>query len=129
MAKANLFSSVKGVLTLSGSPLAGATINRSVRWRDEEHTDSTTTDKDGRFEFPAIMSSGSIPRLPAEFNAFQSMTVDHDGSQVLIWETVKAESEENAELEGQPMVLTCELSEASRFEHLLLNSIETRCRW
>lgn len=129
VAKANLFSSVNGVLTLNGSPLAGVTVNRSVRWRDEDHTDSAVTDKDGRYAFPALMSSGSIPRLPAEFNAFQKMTVDHGGEEVLIWETVKAEPMENAELEGQPMTLTCEVSEEPRFEHLLLNSIETRCRW
>lgn len=129
MAKANLFSSVKGVLTLDGSPLVGVTINRSVRWRDESHSDSTTTDKEGRYQFPALLSRANIPQLPAEFNAFQTMTVEYRGSLVLIWQTVKAEPLENAELDGRAMSLSCELSEEARFEHLLLGSIETRCRW
>lgn len=129
VAKANLFSAVSGVLTQGGVPRAGITIQRSVSWRGEQHSDSAVTNAQGRYQFPALLSDSGLPKLPAEFNAFQQMVARVDGEDVLLWDTVKAEPTADAELDGHQLVFSCDLDEPLRFEHLLLNSIETRCRW
>lgn len=129
MPKAVLFSAVQGTLLRNGSPVSGATISRIVTWRGELHSDSTETDCHGNYHLPAITSSSNLPLLPAEFNAEQEMTVSIDGMTTLIWNTIKPEPGENTELNGLPLILTCDVADEPRFEHLLLNSIETKCRW
>ncbi|MBB3167499.1 carboxypeptidase-like regulatory domain-containing protein [Simiduia aestuariiviva] len=129
MNKANLFSATEGVITLAGAPLQNAEVIRTVRWRDENHQDSTATDADGNFSFPDLMSDRSLSVLPSEFNAFQKIIVKHNNETFLLWETVKADPVSNGELEGEALRFTCELNEEPRFVHLLLNSIETRCHW
>lgn len=129
VAKANLFSALTGVLTQGGVPRTGITIQRSVSWRGEQHSDSAITDEQGRYQFAALLSASDLPRLPTEFNAFQQMVALVEGEKVLLWDTVKAEPTAGAELDGQHLVLSCDLDESLRFEHLLLNAIETRCRW
>lgn len=129
MAKANLFSAVRGVLTQGGEPRAGITIQRTVSWRGEQHADTAVTNDQGHYQFPELLSDSGLPKLPAEFNAFQKMVALVDGEAVLLWDTVKAEPKADAELDGLPLAFSCDLDEPLRFEHLLLNSIETRCRW
>jgi hypothetical protein len=129
MSKANLFSAVAGVLAQDGVQLSGVKVVRTVKWRDEEHAEESVTDAEGRFRFPAKLSSASLSILPREFNAFQKLVALVDGEEVLLWETVKADPVDKGELEGADLNFTCDVADPLRFEHLLLNSIETRCRW
>ena len=46
-----------------------------------------------------------------------------------MWFTTKREAEENAELNGQPLKLTCELTDEPRFDRNYRAAIKTICAW
>ena len=123
-----LFSEVSGRLTQDGIPASNRQVFRRVEHNGETVEDRVATDHDGGFVLPAITREDRS-LLPREFLARQKIWLKEGAEEILLWETIKRSEEENAELEKLPFELTCELSEPLRFEHLMLHSIETRCRW
>jgi hypothetical protein len=127
--KVNIFSEVNGVLVVNGEVIDGAVVSRTVTWKGSEHEDSVTTKDGGKFIFPSMVKRDLTKFMPSEFTAFQKITVHYQDEIIKIWETVKREPIENGELEGSPLNLKCDLSDPSRFVHLAINSIETKCTW
>ena len=101
MGEVVIFSAVRGVVTLQGKPVAGATLERETRWTWGKETvnDVTTTAADGAFSFPAIkrkMLVGSL--LPHEPNVFQKIVIQHGGKSYQAWSLNKRNYDDNGEL-------------------------------
>lgn len=107
--KSCVFSAVSGVVTLDGKPVANAQINRQAKWQ-KSGSDQTQTDASGNFSFPPMYQSSIMKFMPAEFVTHQTIHIVHDGKEYLAWESTKRAPEENSELGGKPIKMTCELS-------------------
>jgi len=108
-----IFSKVHGVVLNQGNPVANATVTRyfNFGWTDEERTESTKTNNDGSFEFPIIKRfSLATSVLPHEPSVSQIIKIHHDGKEYIAWHLNKRNYEENGELGGKPINLTCELT-------------------
>ena len=112
MAKMVIFSAVKGKVLLDGKPVAGAAVEREFRWawKNETSTDSTASDANGDFALPVIERSsitGSL--LPHEPMVRQTIIIKHAGKVYKAWMFDKGNYDNNGELGGKPIVMTCRL--------------------
>ncbi|MCK7598883.1 transthyretin-like family protein [Microbulbifer sp. CAU 1566] len=123
-----LFSNVSGKLTYENKPASNTTVRRLVEVDGKHYEDTVQTDSEGLFSFEALTKKDRAI-LPKEFVSHQKLIAEHDAKDILIWETVKRSEEENAELEGKPLNFTCELTDETRFIHMMLHSIGTNCSW
>ena len=123
-----LFSDVSGYLTYENKPASNATVRRIVEMDGESYEDTTETNSDGFFSFDALTKK-ERNILPKEFVSHQKLIAEYDSKNILIWETVKRSEEENSELEGKPLNLKCELTDDTKFVHMMLHSIGTNCTW
>ncbi len=123
-----LFSDVSGYLTYKEKPAAHATIRRVVEIDGDSYEDTTEANSEGFFSFDALTKKDRA-LLPKEFVSHQKLIAEYDSKDILIWETVKRSEEENAELEGKPLNFKCELTDETKFVHLMLHSIGTNCTW
>lgn len=106
----NVFSEVYGVVMVDGNPVAGATVERYYRWKQEKVFDKTTTDEQGRYHFPEIVRHSLIwSILPHEARISQSINIYHEGSVYSGWYHVKGNYDRNGELKGRPLKLKCDL--------------------
>jgi hypothetical protein len=105
-----LFSAVSGTVLRDGAPVAGAEIVRKVTTRDTR-TDTAATDSRGRFDMPQVSASkGLVDLLPAEFVAGQELTIRVGGPDYPGWIYTKRDPANNAESNGRPFRLVCEIS-------------------
>lgn len=112
MGKMVLFSGVKGQVLLNGKPVGGAAVEREFEWawKSEKGRDTTLTDADGRFSMAPITRSSFLGSLlPHEPVVRQVITIDHGGKRYKAWATFKRDYDENGELDGKPIVMTCRL--------------------
>jgi hypothetical protein len=125
-----VFSSMQGMVTLNGKPVAGAKLRRVVTWKDKKgESDSTETDAEGRFEFPAMMRTLK-QMLPAQFVAHQSIYVIYNDTEYHIWEMGKTSKQENSELGHVADNLTCELTdELEPYPEAPGGLLLTVCKW
>lgn len=112
MGKKCLFSEVSGVVLDHGTPVEGATIERSYKWmwKDKTGGDTTLTDAKGAFALPSIWGGsffGSL--LPHEPLVRQTILIKHAGQTYKAWMFNKGEYAENGELKGRPISLVCRL--------------------
>jgi hypothetical protein len=106
MAKYVLFSPVSGKIVLAGKPVANATVKRWYRggYSDKEGTDTTTTDASGSFSFPTVTFSSIMAGfVPHEAVITQKIFVVINGTETLIYATVKRNYDNNGEYGGQPL--------------------------
>lgn len=83
-----IFSELHGQVLADGTPVAGATVNRSWEWglTDEQGSDRTVTDGDGQFRLPAITRRGGLKGLlPHEPFVEQTIRVTHAGQTLDVW--------------------------------------------
>ncbi|SHF77342.1 hypothetical protein SAMN04487965_2667 [Microbulbifer donghaiensis] len=123
-----LFSRVSGKLTYKNEPAVNVTLRRIVECGGDKFEETTSTDENSYFNFSALTKNDKAI-LPKEFVSHQKLIAEHQNHEILIWETVKRSEEKNAELEGKALNLTCEMTDKTRFVHLMLNSIGTNCTW
>ena len=80
-----LFPEVNGTLTISGVPMEGLTVVQEAHLEDTEVRE-TKTDENGHFSFPEWEIYSRHPGLPlSEIRLFQTMTVEYQGEQYLLW--------------------------------------------
>jgi len=97
--KVNLFSEMKGVVTLDGKPVSGALLKRTaIPNNDKEYTDNTTTDENGRFHFNKMETKMFSKFLPGESRVHQKVVIDYNGKQYIAWETAAASDVDKGEL-------------------------------
>ncbi len=118
MGRMCLFSAVRGVVLDHGQPVPGARVERSWKWRWKGTAggDSAISDVTGSFNFPAVWGT-SLPGLllPHEPFVEQTILVRAGGHTCTGWMLDKRNYDENGEIEGRPIVLTCHLeTEAAR---------------
>lgn len=126
--KACTFSEMEISLTLDGEPAGGATVIRTVNWRNEK-TDTFTADDAGQVVLPAMYESSITQVLPIEFVSAQTIVVRHNEQEYKIWIYAKRKPEKNFEFDGQPIKLTCELSENPVTERAFGSVVKTACKW
>ena len=124
-----LFSEMKGHITFNGKPAENATIERWIKWKDEEgETDTFTTDDRGAFYLPTVKVKARLPKL-GEFVVHQEVRVFYQGKEFLIWGMGKMSKKLHGELGGRPINFHCELSnEAIRVE-VENGLLGTSCKW
>lgn len=126
--KACLFSKMSGVVLLDGKPVSGVRLVRTVDFSGKK-TDETTSDDNGRFEFPPLYERSIRNVLPQEFTAAQEVVAYYEGMEYQIWSAVKRKPDENAESRGKPLVVTCELTSERKFIQVNNSPIFTICTW
>lgn len=127
-----LFSAISGTITLNGEPAVGAQVKRAAGRAhvDGEFTDETITDDKGYFSMPAIWERNLLSRvLPMEFVVPQEIVVEYQGRTYDIWTSVKRRREENAESNGKPLVVHCELNSEERSFRSNGTFFAVRCVW
>lgn len=112
MGKMCLFSAVKGVVLDHGKPVEGASIERSYKWmwNDQTGGDTATTNSQGAFSLPAIWGHSFMASiLPHEPVVRQTILIKAGGKSYDAWMFTRGNYQENAELNGRPIVLACRL--------------------
>lgn len=126
--KTCVFSSVKARLIRDGEPLKNTRVIRRWEW-NELKEDSTDTDAAGYFELPAVFEESLTRMLPIELVIAQGLYVVENGAETQIWSNSKREPGENAELEGRPMELVCEMTNETKIHRDFGSLLSTRCTW
>lgn len=126
--KACLFSKMSGVLLLEGKPVSGARLVRTVDLSGKR-SDETTSDENGKFEFPSLYEKSIRNILPQEFAVAQEIVVYHEGLKYQIWSAVKRDPKENSESRGESLIVTCELTEKRKFIQVNNSPIFSVCTW
>ena len=118
--KVNLFSEMKGVVTLEGKPVSGASITRTaIPSNDKEYTDSAQTDDAGHFSFGAMETHMFLKLLPSDSSIHQKIVINYAGQQYLAWKILAASDRPNGELNERDVIgtdqeifidLVCELT-------------------
>ena len=115
MKKMVLFSAVRGKVLMAGAPVAGASVEREFvwGWKDETGRDSATTDANGEFHLAAVLRSSRLGSLlPHEPSIRQTILLRHGGQTYKAWMFDKGNYDDNGELAGKPIVMTCRLETA-----------------
>ncbi len=109
-----LFSDVNGTIYIDSKPCIGARLEQRVRSPyGEDQAQSTETNADGRFSFPELTEKKSLfSFLPSEFAASQEIKIYYEGKEYLAWAHSKRSAERNAESDGKPLNLICELNKS-----------------
>ena len=95
-------SPVQGVIQIHGKPLPGLKITRTLisgGFKGRRHTDSTTTNANGKFELPEVSNRTFLrPDLLSPYpRVDQEFLLTYEGKDYGIWEFTK----ENFELGGE----------------------------
>ena len=85
--KVNLFSEMKGVVTLNGEPVSGAKIVRNaVPNNDKKYVDSTVTDSLGKFRLGEMETQMFLKLFPTQIVVYQKVIIEYEGQPYLAWE-------------------------------------------
>lgn len=128
LGKTCVFSVVKARLTKDGVPLKNTQVIRRWEW-NKLREDSTTTDESGYFELPAVFEKSITRMLPTELVIAQGIYVVDAGEEKKIWSNSKREPEENAEFNGKPIELSCELMNEMEIYRDFGSRMRTLCTW
>lgn len=122
----NLFSEMKGIVTLEGKPVAGALITRTaIPNNGKEYTDHTKTDDEGRFHFNKMETRMFLKLLPSEPSVNQTVVIEYSDNSYIAWETGAAGDTNKGELNEMDVIgtdkeididLTCELTAESTYK-------------
>lgn len=108
--KTCVFSEVRAQLLMNGEPIRNTKVIRRWEW-NELREDSTTTDENGYFNFPAIFEFSISQFLPIEVVIGQQLSTTVEGKEIKFWSNSKREPEKNTEYGGDLFIITCELSD------------------
>ena len=75
---------INGTVTLNGNPVTGATVHRLLTYSDKKFNDSTTTDENGRFQFPVKVVKLKVSSM-FDTAVTQKLVVDYESRQTEIW--------------------------------------------
>ncbi len=111
MADKVIFSAVQGTVVFKGAPVAGAVVERQYEWNDEKLGDRATTAADGGFKLPVVTRKSSFMDrfLPSEPMVKQTILITHEGKTHKAWFHFKRNYDDNGELGGRPIRMTCRL--------------------
>ncbi|MDN3638795.1 hypothetical protein QWY82_08245 [Simiduia curdlanivorans] len=126
--KAYFFSPVSMQIYRDGQPVVGANVVR--RW---EHStieqDESTTDAEGKVNFPEVRRRTIVQVIPAEFVVAQQIIVVVEGEEIEVWSNSKRDSAINSELGGKPLNFRCELNDEEQLHRDFGSAFFTKCTW
>lgn len=125
--KVCVFSKVEARLTLDGKPVSDVKVKRAWSWNGYE-SDTTVTDDNGYFSFPAVYVRSIQPLLPIEISISQQLSTEHAGEDYTLWRGVKRDRAEHSELDGEPFKISCDLSNEERLLDKYRSPILTLCK-
>jgi len=128
LTKTCVFSAIKARITFNGEPVKQAKVIRKWEWK-ELREENTQTDDHGYFEFPAAFESSITRLLPVELVIAQGLYVVVDGEEKKFWSNSKREPDENAEFNGKPIALICDLTDEMQIYRDFGSRMNTLCRW
>jgi hypothetical protein len=108
--KTCVFSAVRARLVIEGEPVKGATVIRRWEWQTLRE-ERTVTDDEGYFDFPAKFEYSILRLLPAEIVIGQGLYVVIDNEENAFWIYSRRSPEENAEYQGRPIDIMCDLND------------------
>ena len=126
--KTCVFSKVKAVLTRDGKPLKNVKVIRKWEWKELKE-EQTQTDENGVFTFPAVFESSLTRLLPMEVVIGQALYVKENDVEIKFWSHSKRRPEENAEFNGKPIDLKCELNDEQNIYYHSISRMITLCSW
>lgn len=92
----------------AGAPVSGVTVVRTWRMNNKQGDESTVTDAEGRFAFPAAEQRSFFAAiLPGTPVIDQQFTHDQNGSPAMFLRLTKLSFAPDAELEGRPLKVVC----------------------
>jgi hypothetical protein len=115
-----LSSAVEGQILDHGKPVAGLKVQRTISWNmeDKPRTETTTTDKDGRFQFSEVRGTAEFGFLAKLFhvpNISLRIYIPIDGKDYMAYATSKNSYEGNVET-GLPYIrMKCDLKDKELF--------------
>jgi len=107
-----LFSKVNGTILIDGKPVQDAEVERYYKWQgpDKSNKEIVKTDAQGRFSFPAAYDNSVLSSIfPHNPSIQQEITIRHQGKEYEAYMLMKGNYEENGELKGKPLILSCDL--------------------
>ncbi|MBI3230010.1 MAG: hypothetical protein HYZ45_07515 [Burkholderiales bacterium] len=113
MASKVMFSEVQGVVLKNGAPVAGAKIKREYTWAwdNKKVTEDAVSDAAGKFAFSQASKSSFMSGLmPHEPVISQLITISFEGKEYIAWDFRKHNYDNNGELKGKPIKISCELT-------------------
>lgn len=127
--RACLFSSSKITITKDGRPIINSKVIRRWEWKEELKEDFSYTDDEGIVEFSAVKSISLSKALPVQFFVAQQLAVIIDNREEVFWENAKMNPSENSELEGSPLILSCDINDKERTYRIGSTELYTKCKW
>lgn len=113
-----MFSAVEGIVLSDGKPVEGVKIKRRYLWgaAQKEETDITTTNAEGKFNFPPLYNSApSITLLPLhEASVSQQITFYHKDEEFDAWSFQRRNYKLGGEFDKNPLELICDLGWESK---------------
>lgn len=116
--KVSLCSEMQGILLNNGTPVANAKVTRRINWHwgNSDQIESTTTNDQGKFTFPAKTASSFTAKLiPHEPVIEQTVMFNVDGTDYEGWIYAKHNYDDLGELQGKALSFNCELSEEPQY--------------
>lgn len=127
--KSYLFSPSKLTITKNGIPIRDAKVIRRWECNEELQEDSSYTDDNGFVEFNGIKGKPLSQLLPVQFFVAQQLAVVVDDREEIFWEHAKMKPSENSELEGNSLILTCEINDEEHTFRFGGTELYTKCKW
>ena len=122
-------SPMKGRITFNGESVAGAKVERFLKWKDEiGETDNTITDENGNFSLPIIKDKVKLSKISA-FIMAQEIRVYFSGNTYPVWAKAKHDKGLYDELNGEPVNFTCELTDEFITVDAGKGMLITSCKW
>jgi len=129
-AKICLFSEVNGVVVKDGVPIKGAEVIQTVSYGGGEKVrNSTTTNSQGEFHFNALFRHSIRTLLPGASVYDQEIIIKYENQEIPGWIMVKQNRQENTELDGLPISLTCDINSEEQRKTTQSNVVLGICHW
>jgi len=128
-AKVCLFSEVNGQVLLKGKPITDATIKQTYYWGHKPISRTTQVDQFGKFHFNPVYKYYLGQFFPIEAVVSQEISIIHDGKEFEGWISTKRSFDENSELNGKSIDLTCDLTDENSSKEVGYEIVLGICRW
>jgi hypothetical protein len=115
-----LSSAVEGQILDHGKPVAGLKVQRVVSWNmeAEPRTETTSTDKEGRFQFPEVRGAAEFGFLAKLFHVptiLLDINLLEDKSPISLFSVVRSSYGPAVETGYEVIQMTCDLKDRQMF--------------